>query len=382
MAKSATIAAASDGSAVDRLVGIDLARGLAVFGMYAAHVGPDPLEGGLIGNLMELTHGRSSALFAVLAGFSILLITGRKAPKSGLAGRQAVAKVAIRALVLLALGPILTYLDTTIHVILAYYGVCFLLVLPLYRLSAQQLGLVASATALVLPQVRFHHESIFAFESSYFEPVLKFMVSGNYPAITWVPFVIAGMAIARLDLSTPAMRWRLGLGGVGIAVLSHGASLVALRLLPGVPAALQASAFWWSDVGYPSSWRGTASWVWVASPHSGTALSILGSTGCAMFVLATCLLAMDALPHLRKLVWPIIAVGSMPLTAYVLHIVAMSYLLHIVGIDLFGGGSRLSVLFGFIVLVSTFAVLWLRVFQRGPMEALIGRTADLARHMP
>lgn len=91
MAKNAPIAGASDGSAVDRLVGIDLARGLAVFGMYAAHVGPDPGEGGLVGNLMELTHGRSSALFAVLAGFSILLITGRNAPKSGVAGRQAIA---------------------------------------------------------------------------------------------------------------------------------------------------------------------------------------------------------------------------------------------------------------------------------------------------
>ncbi|MER8417817.1 DUF418 domain-containing protein [Mesorhizobium sp. M1329] len=383
MAKSAPILGGSDGSAVDRLVGIDLARGLAVFGMYAAHVGPNPLEGGLVGNLMEITHGRSSALFAVLAGFSILLITGRKAPKSGVAGRQAIARVAIRGLVLLALGPILTYLDTRIQVILAYYGICFLLVLPLYRLSAQQLGLLAAATALVLPQVYFHHESIFAFESSYFDPVLEFMVGGKYPAITWVPFVIAGMAIARLDLSTQAMHWRLGLAGVALAVLGHGGSLLALRLLPGVPAALQESAFWWSDVGYPSSWRGTASWyLWVASPHSETTLSILGGTGCAMIVLAACLLAMDALPDLRKLVRPIIAVGSMPLTAYVLHIVAISYLLHIVGIDLYGGGSRLSMLFGFIVLVSTFAVLWLRVFQRGPMEALIGRIADLARHIP
>lgn len=30
----------------NRLVGVDLARGLAVFGMYAAHVGPSLREGG------------------------------------------------------------------------------------------------------------------------------------------------------------------------------------------------------------------------------------------------------------------------------------------------------------------------------------------------
>ncbi|WEX79642.1 DUF418 domain-containing protein (plasmid) [Sinorhizobium numidicum] len=344
-------------SAVDRLLGIDLARGLAVFGMYAAHVGPDPGEGGLVGNLMELTHGRSSALFAVLAGFSIVLITGRTAPKSGVADRQAIARVAIRALVLLSLGSILNYLNAQVAVILHYYGIFFLLVLPLYRLSAPQLGLLAWGTALILPQVYFRLESA----GSSDDPVSALMVSGTYPAITWVPFVIAGMAIARLGLSTQAMHWRLGLAGGALAVLGYGGSSLAQLLLP-VAAALKPSPL-------------------AASPHSETTFSILGSTGCAMMVLAACWLAMDALPHLRKLVWPIIAVGSMSLTAYVLHILGIAYLLHIVGIDMGRDGS-LSMLFGFIVVISTFAVLWLRVFPRGPMEALMGRTADLARHIP
>nr|WP_287092238.1 hypothetical protein [Mesorhizobium sp.] len=34
------------------------------------------------------------------------------------------------------------------------------------------------------------------------------------------------------------------------------------------------------------------------------------------------------------------------------------------------------------MVVSAFAVLWLRFFQRGPMEALVGRIANLARHSP
>ena len=47
-----------------RLLGIDLARGLAVFGMYSAHVGPDVTVGGPVGFLLETARGRSSALFA------------------------------------------------------------------------------------------------------------------------------------------------------------------------------------------------------------------------------------------------------------------------------------------------------------------------------
>ncbi|TIX94995.1 MULTISPECIES: heparan-alpha-glucosaminide N-acetyltransferase domain-containing protein [unclassified Mesorhizobium] len=223
-----------DGWAAARPVSIDLARGLAVFGMFAVHVGPDSGEG-LVGRVMEFAYGRSSVLFAVLTGFSLILITGRNAPKSGVASRQAIAKVAVRALILLALGSTLKYLDVAYEPILAYYGVCFMLVLPLYRLSAQQLGLLAAATALVLPQVRFLLLPMFGSESSAPE-VFKLLVSGDYPALTWVPFLIAGMAIARFDLRKRAMHWCLGLAGVALAVLGFGGFSLALHLLPGVSA--------------------------------------------------------------------------------------------------------------------------------------------------
>ncbi|MFD8816420.1 hypothetical protein ACFV23_34305, partial [Streptomyces sp. NPDC059627] len=75
-----------------RLVGIDLARGLAVFGMYAAHVGPDVTVGGPVGFLLETARGRSSALFALLAGFSLIIITGRAQPRYGRARAHARAR--------------------------------------------------------------------------------------------------------------------------------------------------------------------------------------------------------------------------------------------------------------------------------------------------
>ena len=55
--------------------------------MYAVHVGPTASAGSVGGYLMELANGRSSALFAFLAGFAVVLITGRRTPKTGLAGR-------------------------------------------------------------------------------------------------------------------------------------------------------------------------------------------------------------------------------------------------------------------------------------------------------
>ncbi|GHC67543.1 DUF418 domain-containing protein [Streptomyces flavofungini] len=387
----------ADARSTGRLIGVDLARGLAVFGMYAAHVGPDPATaGGVRGFVMELAHGRSSALFAFLAGFSVVLMTGRRAPKTGRAGRQAVAKVALRAVVLLALGTALTMTGTPVEVILAFYGLYFLLVLPLYRLSARTLAEIAVVAALVLPQLLY-----FIVRAVYDDGALgggatgplawprtadglvSLLFTGSYPALSWLPFVIAGMAVARLDLADTAVRIRLAATGVGLAVLGYGGSWFALHHLPGAAHALRDAGFqaggtgtaWWSDVaGWPE--EDTWGWLFVAAPHSETTLSIVANTGVAVAVLAACLLAVDALPRFRRLAGPVIAVGSMSLTAYVLHIVAIRLL----GEDELPQSTL--VLLGFVAGVTVFAALWARFFRRGPLEALLQRATKVAERVP
>ncbi|WP_075693622.1 DUF418 domain-containing protein [Streptomyces acidiscabies] len=386
-----------------RLIGVDLARGLAVFGMYAAHVGPDPAQGGFVGHVMELAHGRASALFAFLAGFSIMLITGRRTPKTGRAGRQAVAKVVIRAVVLLVLGTLLTMSGTPVEVILAFYGLYFLLVLPLYRLRALPLAVIAASSALVLPQVLYVVQHFLANH----EPgglwtwpaetggVVSLLFSGSYPALTWIPFVIAGMAVARLDLAATVVRTRLALTGAALAVLGYGGSWLALHLVPGALTRLaesdwggwdkggagmgmgtggggSAASAWRSDTwGFPAG--DTPYGLLVASPHSETTLSVLGNTGVALLVLVGCLAAVDAFPRFHRLAKPVIAVGSMSLTAYVFHIAGI----HVLGIEELPG-SPLHVLLGFIVAVTVFAALWARYFRRGPLEWLLGKAAKPA----
>ncbi|MEV4445844.1 DUF418 domain-containing protein [Streptomyces mirabilis] len=382
---------------VGRLIGVDLARGLAVFGMYAAHVGPDPSEGGSTGFFMELAHGRASALFAFLAGFSIVLITGRRTPKTGRAGRQAVAKVVIRALILLVLGTALTLTGTPVEVILAFYGLYFLLVLPLYRLGARPLAVIAVSGALILPQILYVVQQalnpgggdgggpggIWAWPADA-DGIVSLLFTGGYPALAWIPFVVAGMAVARLDLASTVVRTRLAITGVLLAVLGYGGSYLALHLVPGVASALRASGWgeggsvmsaWWSDIaGYPTGT--TPAWLLAASPHSETTLSVVANTGVAIVVLTACLAATDTLPRFRRLVAPVVGVGTMSLTAYVFHIVAIRAL----GIEELPG-SPLHVLLGFLVAVTVFATLWSRHFARGPLEWLLGRATRIAERV-
>ncbi|UQX04166.1 DUF418 domain-containing protein [Streptomyces sp. RerS4] len=387
-------AATPRGPSLGRLVGVDLARALAVFGMYIVHIGP-PLSAtdGVAGWVRYLADGHSSVLFATLAGFSLMLIAGRREPKTGLAGRQAKARIAIRAVVLLALGTALAmeYGDV---IILAFYGVYFLLALPLVRLRAGTLAMIAAGLALVTPQLAFVLKSLLS-ESvqqsvNAYDPleklsdvgVLDLLLTGFYPTITWMPFVVAGMALARLDLSATTVQRRLAALGAALTVAAYGTSLLlagkdALRSTAegGKSSAGSEAA---SSAGGSFDAQGSASELLSAGPHSGTTFDIIGSVGVAILVIVCATVLMDRLPLLHRLAKPIIAVGAMSLTAYVGHFVVQSA----VGIPT-GESSQVSwgPVLTFILGAIVFAALWSRFFRRGPLEHLLNAATKPAEYV-
>ncbi|MDX3729321.1 DUF418 domain-containing protein [Streptomyces caniscabiei] len=380
-----------------RLVGIDLARGLAVFGMYAAHVGPDPAHGGPLGFVMELARGRSSALFALLAGFTLVLITGRPHPRTGRAGRQAVVRTVIRSLVLIALGFTLTALDTDVDVILAFYGLIFLAVLPFHRLRARTLALLAVAGALVMPQLLYvtrlsieegdWADAVVASDPlariSDTDGLLELLFTGEYPVLTWMSFMLAGMAVARLDLTLGTVRTRLACAGGLSALLGYGGSWLALRLVPHARATVaaatdgdSAASAWWSDTVGNLDDDTPAAWLLVGAPHSQTTFSILGNAGVALLVVVLCVTAVDRLPRCARLARPVCAVGMTALTAYVLHVLAVREF----GMEEETGPALVD------LLVHTLAALllataWTRRFRRGPLEHLLHLGTFPARYV-
>jgi uncharacterized membrane protein YeiB len=376
-----------------RLVGLDLARALAVFGMYIVHIAPMDSPQGSVGSWVYfLAEGRSSALFATLAGFSLMLIAGRREPKTGLVGRQAKARIAIRAVILLALGTVLA-MEYGDIIILAYYGVYFLLALLLVRLSARTLALIAAGIALVMPQLAFVlkmwlsdsvQQSINAYdplERLSTVGVLDLLLTGLYPTITWMAFVTTGMALARLDLSAPVVQRRLAVLGAGLATAAYGLA----TLLTG------ASAVWnVGGGGGPSSGSGagsmgsapggpelSASDLLGAVSHTGTTFDTLGCAGIAILVIVAATAAMDRLPLLRRLAKPVIAVGTMSLTAYVGHFLAQS------AWPASGAGTTKSWLpvLTYILIAIVFATVWSRFFRRGPLEYLLNAATKPAKYI-
>jgi uncharacterized membrane protein YeiB len=403
---------------IGRIVGLDVARAIAVLGMYYSHVGPMSGGGRWQTFFMDLPHGRSSALFATLAGLSLVLIAGGSRPKAGRPLRQSVVKIAIRAVLLLALGTWLTSMGTSIVVILAFYGLYFLLALPFIKLRARTLTILAVVFGLGGPLLE---QWLWTVDTSWMEGftandplanwggdgLLSLALNGTYPAVSWMAYVFAGMALGRLDLAKRAVRIRLAIIGPALGLIGYGGAwLLGKVVTPDVPKADvawdawdqkftdalagQDSANWtkeqWSDWDKEHQWlydkmpaddsmTGGGGFDWAglmgASPHSGTPFELAGNIGVAVSLIVglVALLGMGGRAGSRLRWWfgPLIAVGSMSLTVYVAHIAGVWYLVDhpANGVGYVTGWRMWAV---FAVVAVLFALVWRRFLRRGPLE--------------
>ena len=193
-------------------------------------------------------------------------------------------------------------------------------------------------------------------------------VTGVYPVLTWTTYLFAGLAVGRLGLRSARTAAALVAGG---AVAALGARLVSAALLAGAGGrdALVAPGFPRADVDraldvglFGVTPTSTLDWLLVAAPHSGTTLDLVGTSGSAVAVLGLCLLATGwgAGP-----LFPLAAAGSMTLTLYTAHVLALRthgglllddrlhlWLLHVAVALGFGTGWRLLVGRGPLELVS------------------------------
>ncbi|MFK5633081.1 heparan-alpha-glucosaminide N-acetyltransferase domain-containing protein [Ornithinimicrobium sp. LYQ103] len=330
-----------------RIVAVDLARMLALLGMFAAHLlSPlDETRPGGVDPVFELVAGRSSALFAVLAGVSIALTTrsAREDP-----GRHRL-RLIVRATLVALLGLVLGLLNSGVAVILTFYGVLFLCALPVLTWRARPLALLALAWGLASPVLSLAVRDELG-PPAYVVPSLlsltepgvllrELLLTGYYPVLTWATYLFAGMAIGRLDLRARAWGPRLALGGAFLAVLGLAVSAWVTRtgaVRSRLTETLTSPTTPWADVArelrtglYGTHPTGSWWWLGVWSPHSGSIVDLAHTTGTAMLVLG---LALVVVRGVRGVPWSVVAgAGAMTLTLYVTHVVVLASALGVRG---------------------------------------------------
>ncbi|WP_157355242.1 heparan-alpha-glucosaminide N-acetyltransferase domain-containing protein [Nocardia terrae] len=330
-----------------RIAAIDAARGLAVLGMITVHVGvlrepvwTDP------GSWLSVAWGRSSILFATLAGVSIALLSGRQHPPAGPELVSARLRILVRALVLFALGGLLTMLGSGISVILQTYALLFACCLPFLTWSPRRLLILAAGWAVIAPPLTVWLGQLLP---SGCDPtaatcsgaqVTDLAITGDYPGLVWITFALTGLALGRCDLAARTTRVRLLAAGVPMMIFGYGGAWL-LGLF---------------DTPDPTEWTQLRT----AEPHSGSTFEIIGSLGFALTVIGVLLFTVD---RLRPILFPIVAVGTLPLTVYSAHVIAVRLLGDAATAPT--GNVLLAI---FLAVTVAASVVWVLTLGRGPLE--------------
>ena len=333
-----------------RVDGVDAARGFALIGMFVAHVAPAAatLQAA---ELLAIADERPRLLFALTAGIGLGFISGGTRPITD--GRGELRRqIAVRAVILIALGMLIwATLHPLVFIILDVYGVAFLVMLPLLFLSpraALGLGIGSLAITPALAEIGARTEFVGAVRDTPLKFLADWAVGGAYPVIVWVPVMLIGLAMARMDLGSPRVVGAVGLAGAAAASVF----LPIASRLP--PPELVAEAGW--------------------SVPLRASLETLGNVGVgALVVAAMLLLTALARPAVRRVATvvlsPVIAMGAMPLSIYTIHLVVIA--LAIREENGVPTDDSWELVIGLVVGSMAFAWLWRRYLGRGPLERLL-----------
>ncbi|MGD6978685.1 heparan-alpha-glucosaminide N-acetyltransferase domain-containing protein [Citricoccus sp. CH26A] len=371
-----------------RLIGIDAARGLALIGLMAIHILPEEAESGGPSLTWTLFAGDSAALFALLAGVGLALSTGGRAPHQGRTLMSDQVGLAVRAVIIGIIALVIAALqpeDPPVVSILLYYAVFFLLAIPFLALRPMALFISAGVFAVVspllmqsmyegLPDSSGYNHTLVMFFTEPTATLSELLLTGAYPALTFMAFILAGLGLGRLDLRSTRVQAMMAGIGAAMAIVANLVSSLLLYAFGGYGALLDtedmtmdslddALAFG-PDILYNTSFW----WQAIATPHSGTTLAIASSLGIAMAALGV-LLLLGA--RYGRFLTPLAAMGSMTLTLYSTHLLALIPEVH----------YEAPVLW-FVVQVgaaAAFAWFWHQSFRRGPLETVVHRAVDGAR---
>lgn len=305
--------------------------------MIATHTLTSTDAEGNVTVVQQIAGGRSAALFAVLAGASMALMSGRTEPVTGAKGLRVAERLVARAFLVALIGLALGELDTSLAVILTYYGMLFVLGIPFLQLRwlpAAVLAAIGTVTAPVVAHLVRPHLPEPSYDSPSFHSLAQplhllseLTFTGYYPAATWLPYLVAGIAVGRLDLTSRTVALVLAVGGQVIALVGKGVSALLLAQ-DGVTATLSrtytgpASGSTLDETLthglYGTTPTGSWWWLAVSAPHSGTPFDLMHTIGTSLSVIGVALLVAPLAPRLFAV---LLGAGAMTLSLYSLHVV-------------------------------------------------------------
>ncbi|WP_293935482.1 DUF418 domain-containing protein [Iodobacter sp.] len=349
-----------------RVLGFDLARALAIFGMVIVNfkivMHANASENLAWLKIVNIIDGRASALFVILAGVGLSLLT-RQSRLAGDLQLLAIERKSLfkRAGFLFVLG--LLYIEIWPADILHYYGV-YILIGALCLMLASRYIMVFVLLLLIISTILFtmlNYSTAWNWQTLAYADLWtikgfarNLIFNGFHPILPWLGFLLLGMVIGRQNLGQVAIRERLFLLGLFAAVL---AELIVLFLpyarLMGMPLAYEI--------------------FFSTQPMPPLPVYFIGAAGSAVVIISLCV-ALGEKHGKKAWLMPFVYTGQLGLTFYLAHVILGMGLLESLGM-LEKQSLAFSVMSAllFCAFAVVFANYWRKFYRLGPLESVLRR---------
>lgn len=348
----------------NRIVGVDVARALAIMGMIIVNF---KIAFGDKGNevyklFASIFEGKAAATFVVLAGVGIAFMSNNAVKnKDKIKLKNTRIKIAKRAIFLFVIG--LLYTPIWIADILHFYGIYMLLTLFLISSSRKLIFNLGLLLILVYPllMLLWNYNTGWNFETfvySDFWSVSGFFrnlfYNGFHPVIPWTTFMLLGLWFGKQDLSNERFIKKSILVSISVFIIMLAISKVLITVFSE---GNQATLLELNQV------LGT-------SPMPPLPIYMISGSSIAIFIISMSILIAKKYEN-NFIIVALTKTGQLALTFYVAHVIIGMGIVEYINPEKMGKYSiEFSIIYALIfsMFCVLFAVIWTKYKKTGPLE--------------
>jgi len=356
-----------------RNYGFDIARALAILGMvivnYKIAMNAEGNGPGWLIAFTGLFEGRAAALFVILAGIGISLMT----KKSRLSMDANLVKAQRRTLwkrcvFLFAAGMGLYLLEWSAD-ILHFYA--FYIVISSFFIKASNKLLLASAAGILVFAQLF--QLLFDYTRGWNESfsqyvtfwtwdgfLMNLLFNGYHPILPWLSFMLIGMWVGRFDFNSIHARKKMTILSLTAAVLLELLSYLLIKLST------------------PVTGLEIAQYLFSTKPMPPNMFYILSASSTALIFIVLCVHIAQYMRN-QLVITTFANTGQLALSHYIGHFILL------VIFSAFGLLDKASLFFttacsfGFFALAMCFSFLWRKRYKRGPLELAMRKMTEFSK---
>ncbi len=348
----------------ERIIGLDVARALAVFGMIIVNfkivLGTEGATWAK--SFAGILEGKAAATFVVLAGIGIAFMTKssileQKAHKLNLVRKKLVK----RALLLFILG--ISYIVIWPADILHFYGIYMLITLLLIKSSNKTIITTALSLIFIYPllMIFINYETGWDFITLNYHDfwtipgfIRNLFYNGFHPVVPWSSFMLMGYWLGKQDLHKVKFVKRC----LTYSIITF----ISLQLFSFLLILLLANG----DIKTTTELKE----VLGTNPMPPLPIYMISGISIAFTIISACILLGYKFKD-NKVIHILKQTGQLALTFYVAHVIVGMGIIEMINPDKIGNYSiEFSVIYalGFSLLTMLFTVVWLKYKKKGPLE--------------